>query len=69
MKEEPWDSEQDDKDEKSGCECILFIVLVVAVLWFMKWFFDRYGDLILGLIVLSIIGIFDMIYSILKKLF
>lgn len=69
MKEEPWDTEQDDKDEKSGCEWILFIVLVVAVLWFTKWFLDRYGDLILGLIVLAIWGFFDIIHSIFKKLF
>lgn len=69
MKEEPLDTEQDDKDEKSGCEWILFIVLVVAAIWFIKWFFDRYGDLILGLIVLSIWGFFDIIHSIYKKLF
>lgn len=69
MKEEPWDTEQDDKDEKSDCEWILFIALVVAVLWFTKWFLDRYGDLILGLIVLAIWGFFDIIHSIFKKLF
>lgn len=36
MKEELWDTEQDDTDDESGCEWILFIVLVVAYFWFME---------------------------------
>lgn len=52
-----------------GCSVIIGVILWGLIMWFTKWFLDRYGDLILGLIILAIWGFFDIIHSIFKKLF